>query len=231
MPGIGTQRSKDWCFTINNYTEEEERLTCALVENGHASYAVIGKERGEEGTPHLQGFFQLLARVRLASVKAIPGLGRAHLEARRGTPQEASEYCKKEGDFEEYGTIAGQGKRKDLSAVKKAIDEGAGVEELWENHFGAMVRYEGAFKRYRALHRRRDPNIPIEILVLWGPTGTGKSRFPRLINPELFSLPDITLQWFDGYDGQETVLIDDFDAKDVPVGREGVLRKFFMDKN
>lgn len=215
----GQPRSKDWVVTVNNYTPDEETALQSMVENGHASYVIFGRERGEGGTPHLQGFIQLKARTRLASVKAIPGLGRAHLEPRRGSVQEAAEYCKKEGDFEEYGSAGGQGKRADLNAVKESIDEGADTATLWENHFGAMVRYEQSFKRYRALNRRRDPNVDVEILVLWGPTGTGKSRFPRLIDPELFSLPDITLTWFDGYDGQEVVLLDDFDGKDVSIGK------------
>lgn len=219
MAGNGTQRSKDWVFTLNNWSEEEKGWIDTLVENGVAKYVIYGEETGENNTPHLQGFVQLMARTRLASVKNIDGFRRAHLEVRRGSPKEAQEYCKKDGQWTEHGSMSGQGKRKDLSAVKEAIDEGAGIEELWENHFGPMVRYEKAFQRYRAVRRRRDSSIDIQILVLWGPTGTGKSRFPRLINPDLFSLPDVTLTWFDGYDGQATVLIDDFDGKECPVAR------------
>lgn len=202
MVANGQYRSKDWVLTINNYTDNEEEALQQMVENGHANYVIFGRERGEGGTPHLQGFIQLKARCRLASVKAIPGLGRAHLEPRRGSVEEASEYCKKEGDYEEYGLRGSQGKRSDLASVKASIDEGADTNTLWEEHFSAMVRYEQSFKRYRALNRRRDPNVNLEILVLWGPTATGKSRFPRLMNPDLFSLPDVKLKWFDGYDVQ-----------------------------
>lgn len=219
MVANGQYRSKDWVLTINNYTDNEEEALQQMVENGHANYVIFGRERGEGGTPHLQGFIQLKARCRLASVKAIPGLGRAHLEPRRGSVEEASEYCKKEGDYEEYGLRGSQGKRSDLASVKASIDEGADTNTLWEEHFSAMVRYEQSFKRYRALNRRRDPNVNLEILVLWGPTATGKSRFPRLMNPDLFSLPDVKLKWFDGYDGQEVVLLDDFDGKDTPVAK------------
>lgn len=219
MPGNGQPRGTDWCFTINNYTEDEKRNVDNLVENAHAIYACYGIERGEGGTPHLQGFVQLRSRVRLNSVKSIPGFGRAHLETRRGSVQQAIEYCEKEGDFHEFGEKKSQGQRTDLASVKEAIDSGATPRQLWDSHFGSMVRYERSFKRYRESRCSRDPNTPVEVFVIWGGTGTGKSRFARLVDPSLFSIPDVTLQWWDGYEQQEVVLFDDFDGKDCPVAR------------
>lgn len=49
--------SRGWVFTLNNYTEEEETLALALPWGWHEpSYGVIGKEVGESGTPHFQGY-------------------------------------------------------------------------------------------------------------------------------------------------------------------------------
>lgn len=217
MVGNGQQRSKDWCFTVNNYSEDEKTEILNLVENGHAKYLIAGFERGEGGTPHIQGFIQLGTRCRLSTVKTLPGLQRAHLEARRGTVQQAIEYCQKEGEYEEFGSPNGQGKRSDLAAVKESIDSGASTEELWEGHFSSMVRYEKAFKRYKSISARRDPNSAPEVYVLWGSTGTGKSRFSRLVDPGLFSVPDVTLKWWDGYEDQKTILFDDFDGKECTV--------------
>jgi len=42
--------AKHWCFTINNYTAEE-----ATPDTSQFFYLVIGKEVGENNTPHLQG--------------------------------------------------------------------------------------------------------------------------------------------------------------------------------
>ena len=47
-------RSRGWCFTLNNYNEEEEVRALALPEE--VSYGVVGKEVGESGTPHFQGY-------------------------------------------------------------------------------------------------------------------------------------------------------------------------------
>ncbi len=103
-----------WVATLNNYTNEEyEQLIQGLPTI--CSYGIIGREVGESGTPHLQCFFIFLQRKRLNSVKAIPGLQRAHLEPARGTSSQASTYCKKEGDYWEHGSIPGPGPKVPLS--------------------------------------------------------------------------------------------------------------------
>lgn len=47
-----------WCFTLNNYTDDEhdDFLVWATTE---CAYAIIGREEGDEETPHLQGYFRL----------------------------------------------------------------------------------------------------------------------------------------------------------------------------
>lgn len=114
--------AKRWCFTINNPTDAEYQ---ALVDSHNRfDYLVIGRERGDLGTPHLQGFVILQTRLRLRNVKLLPGFARAHLEAARGTPQQASDYCKKENDFVEYGSLpTTQGKRTDFESLKEWIKQ------------------------------------------------------------------------------------------------------------
>lgn len=109
--------AKRWCFTINNWTAAE--LQALLDTADSFDYLCVGRERGDSGTPHLQGYFILKTKLRLNNVKVLPGLNRAHLEISRGTPLEASNYCKKDNDFEEFGTLpSSQGKRTDFEALR-----------------------------------------------------------------------------------------------------------------
>ena len=96
--------SKRWVFTLNNYSPHDQDRLRALSRDPVCSYLIFGREVGDNGTPHLQGFIILSARKRLSQVKALVG-GRAHLEVARGSPAEASAYCEKEEDYEKFGEL------------------------------------------------------------------------------------------------------------------------------
>jgi len=52
-------QSFNWCFTLNNYTDEEMEQIKNLAPSGIIQYIAFGEEIGEEGTPHLQGYLRL----------------------------------------------------------------------------------------------------------------------------------------------------------------------------
>ncbi len=145
-------RAKQWCFTLNNYDQEEYYgiLACILeeddanyeVDSNRFDYLVIGEEVGENGTPHLQGFAICINRQRLAQMKKMIG-NRAHLEKMRGTVREASEYCKKDGKFIERGKIPEQerGKRTDLILAINDYKGGASVEHMLSTYPSQWIQY------------------------------------------------------------------------------------------
>lgn len=132
-----------WVATLNNYSQDEYD---ALINSSvtQANYAVIGREVGESGTPHLQCFFILINRFRLRQVKAIPGLQRAHLEPARGTSSQAATYCKKEGDFWEHGDLPNPGPKKTIfETFRDWFKEQPGViteKDILDN-YPAVLRY------------------------------------------------------------------------------------------
>lgn len=212
----GNPQGKYWCFTINNYTREDEEHLKELFED-KLTYLVFGRETGDSGTPHLQGYLEGRQRLRFRQLRGIMGPG-IHLERRRGSAQQASEYCEKDGDFEKFGEISksSQGKRTDLDEIKEQIDGGATSLEVAEDHFSKWVVYRRSFAEYaklkRAADQRRENNglrTDLRVIVLTGEAGTGKTRYVYWKHPDVFRVPSANIQWFDGYEGQEAVLFDD----------------------
>ena len=127
--------AKRWCFTLNNYTPAEYQAILDSADN--FDYLIVAREHGDSGTPHLQGYFILNTKLRLRNVKQLSNQAfqRAHLEVSRGTPQEASDYCKKgdvdpenpdqrlPADYEEFGElpVSQQGKRNDFERFRDWI--------------------------------------------------------------------------------------------------------------
>jgi len=83
--------AKNWVFTINNYRDNDIEKLEKMFDHGHFSYIVYGKEVGEHGTPHIQGYVQLKKKMRMAQVKKFIS-SRAHLEVSRGSPEQAAQY-------------------------------------------------------------------------------------------------------------------------------------------
>lgn len=104
-------KSNRVCFTLNNYCDEEVEALCNWLDSlgDKLLYSIVGQEIGESGTPHLQGFISLCHTHLKAKDgivrwwKSQPGLGRAHLEASRGTDFENEIYCSKDGPFITWG--------------------------------------------------------------------------------------------------------------------------------
>jgi len=115
-------RSKRWCFTINNWTADHVATLSALVPES-ADYVVYGREVAPDtGTRHLQGFVIFPDRKRLVTARNL--LGGGHLEVTRGTNEAASTYCKKDADFDEFGSLpadVGQGKRTDIDLFVELV--------------------------------------------------------------------------------------------------------------
>lgn len=135
-------RVKNWCFTLNNYTQADEDRLATLGTT--VAYIIIGKEIGDQGTPHLQGFVSFNERKRLAQVIAV--IGQAHCTPARNVPA-SIEYCKKDGNFSEHGTAptnrGGQGSRNDISAFKEDVKEGMlSIREIREKHSEVYAKYK-----------------------------------------------------------------------------------------
>lgn len=201
---------RNCCFTLNNYTEDDVNK----IQSAPHKYLIVGKEVGESGTPHLQGYIELEKRMRQKAVKELLG-SRTHFEARKGTAQQAADYCKKENDYTESGTISQPGKRNDIEAFMICVQQNPKKRkiEIMEEFPAVYAKYPKFCNEYRLLKQEwpilqhTDEDTPN--LWVYGPPRTGKSRpFQELGDQVYRKMPN---KWWDGYDGQHTVLIDDLE--------------------
>lgn len=88
--------AKRWCFTLNNYTEEEYE-TINHICSKICTYHIIGKEVGEQGTPHLQGYLEFKTKARPKS--KFKFTNKIHWEKAKGTRESNELYCKKGGNY------------------------------------------------------------------------------------------------------------------------------------
>lgn len=220
-------RHRCWCGTLNNYTPAELHMAKSVLR---CKYYRIGEEIGENGTPHLQAVFYFNSQRNMNNVKAALGCNRWHLEMlhRGSTPQAAAEYCAKgkqshaewtrlrtrgpnygvDATVHDFGDIPQQGKRTDIDAGIELIQSGSSWNELCEQAPKVVLRYPQGTKHLLAARVavRKEKTV---VRWMYGPTGTGKSQYCAENHPDAYWKMGAN-QWWDGYEGEKTVVLDDF---------------------
>lgn len=227
MPGC-----RKWTLCLNNYTPEELESWKEEISE-RCAYGVVGFEKGESGTPHLQAYVEYKNARRWKTVKTIFG-NRCHIEVKTKncTNVHSANYCKKgeqshdewtnkntEGhnfglnaNFWEHGTLVAenQGCRNDLKAIAEAIQEdGNNIRELVSHDLIInKQQFDTAEKLMKYYEEPRDDKP--EIWWLWGESGVGKTKGAYDLCKLKPWVSKGDLKWFDGYDGHEDVIFDDF---------------------
>jgi len=202
-------RSRRWSWTLNNYTAED---LININKIGY-KYIIYGDEYGgQTNTNHLQGYVEFSNAKSFSKIKKL--IPKAHIEKSRGTPAENKEYCGKDGNvlFED-GEMSNQGQRTDLEEVARQVREGETTAET------VALSDPQTYHTYgRTLHKIEDIKFRkqyrktmTEGKWLWGETGVGKSKLAfEGFDPDThYVFPDDN-GWWDGYTGQETVIINEF---------------------
>lgn len=209
-----------WCFTLNNPTITKEEMLELLNED--CKYVVIGDEIGEEGTPHFQGYLELKRKKRFQQVKQMfldlsidqNNQFKPHLEPRRGTPLQASDYCKEDGNFVEFGELAGsnQGKRSDLDRLTGMLIEKSHMRSValespatWVRNYRGLIAFQDLIA-----DPPREIRPDLQVHLYYGKTGTGKTWKAIHDNPGIYKKPVGKAFWFDGLpQGCKAVLLDE----------------------
>lgn len=229
-------RLRNACFTWNNPPADAVEQLRAL---NWIQYACIGEEVGASGTPHLQGYLEIRSQKDFHIVAR--ACGNAHIEPRRGTAEQASAYCRKgtqshdewrkdgvDGEHygvgavvHEWGEMSQQGHRSDIAAAVNLIaEEKASLRTVARECPLPYVKYHKGFAALRAHHIEPRTEAP-EVTVLWGETGAGKSRAAREMlgsDEDVYVWGPAQKHWFDAYDGQESVIFEEFRGQ-LPFGQ------------
>lgn len=200
-----TSRFRPWCFTVNNWNEDQYKKLQELPCN----YMVIGKEIGDNGTPHLQGYLELENAKSFRALKKLL-FEEIHLEARKGTAKQASDYTKKGGDFWECGAMSQpQGFRSDLNGAINTMKDTKSLKKVAEEHPQVYIKFsKGLTQLYiQTLPKRSEkPNC----IWVYGKSGVGKTRWIYdTYSPESIYSKNPDNKWWDGYEQQQVVLLDD----------------------
>lgn len=88
---------KQWCFTLNNYEEKEYSFLISWLSSN--SKYIVGKEIGEKGTPHLQGYFNLRKKMRFTALIKINDRWHLEKKSKHSTEEDNIQYCSKDNDY------------------------------------------------------------------------------------------------------------------------------------
>lgn len=225
-----TSQSRRWCFT--SYTDKLEINT-----KGVKYYIFQGEECPQTKKRHWQGYIVLERGQRMSYVKKALNDEKAHLEVAKGTDEQCIAYCsKKESQIcapVEWGTKplakTRQGKRNDLEEVTAKLAEyKPGSVISWETialqYPTVMARYEKFISKLASVRGLRlalmspDGDISLRrtemtpISIIYGKTGSGKTTHVKSIKDSYWKNQDN--KWWDGYDGQENVIINEWTCPD-----------------
>lgn len=265
------ERYRNWCYTIilndtdfhkayEPIIDEEFIPTNSLINKLQSEvffniktpikYHVWGIEHGgSTGTKHIQGYVEFDKRMVMNNVKKIFCCSWMHLEARRGSAQQAADYCKKEGRYQEHGILSQQ--RQVDAGIFGALNAEYGHLGAEYGHLGGEAGGEAEKERWRLIHSdimalpfdkwaEKYPEIAIKHpnsykrikfdslavqpkatldgdlqesnLWIWGKAGCGKTSRVYTEFPGAFRKPKN--KWWDGYQFEEVVVVDDVVVKD-----------------
>jgi len=144
---------------------------------------------------------------------------RAHLEPRQGTIDQAVAYCKKDGDYEEFGTKPlsqkekGQCNKRRWAKILTLSEQGDWETLKHEEPHVWLTMEEKLRKKCKVMPEALNIG-PGDKVHEWyyGEPGTGKSHKARMENPGAYLKRKN--KWWDGYEGQDVVIIEEWSPDD-----------------
>jgi len=214
---------------ITDWMTEDQDQQAAIdrwqaLKQSSIRYMVYQVEEGKTGKAHIQGFIHFQRPVALSTIKSRLGSKSIHVEWVIND-EAAAEYCaKEEGRLwgpAEVGTKPDYAKKKvnpteELAAMVK---QGLTNAQIAEEAPWAILRHSRGIAelRYAHLESRASSFRTVEVILLTGDAGTGKTAYAidQSEKDGGYFKPDLSKKdiWFNGYQGQKNLILDDFRGK------------------
>lgn len=162
-----SHQSTHFCLTFNGFEDVVDIDPEAPVVPQHPDerWCNWQLECGETGNIHVQAYLELRVKKTFTNVVQFfvrAGWPHPHVEARKGTREEARRYCEKDDETRLAGPwsrgewhAGGQGARSDLHEAVAAMKEG-GMSALINQHPTAFVKYSTGFERLRRAYQAEE---------------------------------------------------------------------------
>lgn len=208
---------KNAFLTWNNFPEGIGAIILEFFDE-FCTYLVYQTEKGANGTLHLHAYIEAKKKHKFTWWKKRFPL--AHIECSRNR-EKSRAYCMKaqtrvDGPWELGNFVQGQRRPNELAEVARALAAGdRNLIDVARQNPDVYVRHHRGLQALIAAIPQERPDPP-RVELLYGPPGCGKSRTARLGSAgiDYWASPiGSGIHWYDGYNGQEVAILDDFDGR------------------
>lgn len=164
---------------------------------------------------HWQGCVYFKDKVSIKTAQSLLKIESSHMEyiPKSEDPEDAINYCKKEGKFEEYGEFPKQGKRTDLIELRdQLVDNQTSIDDIIMSNPIMYHQYGRTLDKIEDIVLRKKYRTEMTKGIWYhGGTGVGKSHraFEGYATETHYNLINDN-GWWDGYRQQKVIIINDF---------------------
>lgn len=211
-------RNRNFIFTYNNYPSTK------LIDEIECKYVAYSKEVAPTtGTPHLQGWITFHNPKTIQAARAL--LIGCHVNVMHGSIAQNDTYCSKSSELVHRGEkpISNDNKGRAEKLRWQRAKDMAKTGDLDSIDADIYIRCYNTLKNIAKDNQTKPAPADVKCFWIHGPTGTGKSHVVETKFPNCYKKPMDDLKWFDLYQDEEVVYLEDIDKYQVKWG--GMLKR------
>lgn len=230
----GSPKARKWVFDIffMTKTKEGKDSTTPIVtidwskvyeeKKDLIRYICVQKERSETNNRlHWQGYIQLFDQCRRRKLRWILDSSKIKhfCEPAKGSTLENQNYCTKlktaQNEYYEFGKPCTQGMRSEMEICRNILNTGGSMEDISRECFGSYIRYRHSFVKHKEMidEKTRRKRRVVNTTLIMGPSDCGKTTkiMDKHGDENVYIMNfENNHEWWDGYRGEEVILIDEY---------------------